>query len=180
LYLNSADIVTIRFWAFNDTLIVGASSCLATLTEMLPPSAGFVGSASSAPGFAGSFGYTGSLGSGFVGSRGAVIASISPTPPVSPGLGDVWINSTTGIQYFYVADADSAQWIEFSNPGARSIGGSGGASGSNGDQVFYENDQIVTTSYTITSGKSAMTAGPVTITSGAVVTIPNGSRWVIL
>ena len=55
-----------------------------------------------------------------------------------------------------------------------------GASGSGGNQVFYENDQIVTNSYSITAGKSAMTAGPVTIASGAVVTIPNGSRWVIL
>jgi hypothetical protein len=56
----------------------------------------------------------------------------------------------------------------------------GGATGGGGNQVFYENSQIVTTSYTITSGKSASSTGPITINSGAVVTIPSGSRWVIL
>jgi hypothetical protein len=45
---------------------------------------------------------------------------------------------------------------------------------------IYENTQTVTASYTITSGSSAMSAGPVTIQSGVTVTIPSGSRWVIL
>ena len=48
------------------------------------------------------------------------------------------------------------------------------------DQVFYENDKTVTTSYTITTGKNAMTTGPVTINDGAVVTVPDGSIWVVL
>jgi hypothetical protein len=52
--------------------------------------------------------------------------------------------------------------------------------GGGGNQVFYENSQIVTTSYTITSGKSASSTGPITVNSGAIVTIPSGSRWVIL
>jgi hypothetical protein len=55
-----------------------------------------------------------------------------------------------------------------------------GATGGGADQVFYENDQTVTTSYTITSGKSAMTAGPITVAAGATVTVPTGSRWVIV
>ena len=46
--------------------------------------------------------------------------------------------------------------------------------------MFYENSQTVTTNYTITSGKNAMTAGPIIIDDGVVVTIPDGSRWVIL
>jgi hypothetical protein len=71
------------------------------------------------PGFTGSQGYTG--------SKGAVVATISATPPVSPILGDVWIDSATGIQYFYVNDGDSAQWIEFSNPGTIGAGGAGGS-----------------------------------------------------
>jgi hypothetical protein len=56
----------------------------------------------------------------------------------------------------------------------------GGATGSGGDNVFYENDQTVTTDYTITSGKSASSAGPITIDDGVTVTIPDGSRWVVL
>lgn len=56
----------------------------------------------------------------------------------------------------------------------------GGAKGAGGDDVFYENGQTVTTSYTLSSGKNAVTAGPITIQSGAVVTIPTGSSWVIV
>jgi hypothetical protein len=56
----------------------------------------------------------------------------------------------------------------------------GGATGSDGDQVFFENDQTVTASYTITVGKNAMTAGPITIDDGVDVIIPDGSRWVII
>ena len=56
----------------------------------------------------------------------------------------------------------------------------GGAKGSGSDQVFFENDQAVTTNYTITTNKNAMTAGPVTINSGITVTIPSGSSWSIV
>jgi hypothetical protein len=56
----------------------------------------------------------------------------------------------------------------------------GGATGGGDDQVFVENDQIVTTSYTIPTGKNAMTTGPVTLNSGVSVTVPSGSRWVVL
>jgi hypothetical protein len=59
-----------------------------------------------------------------------------------------------------------------------SIGG--GATGAGGDQVFYENELTVTTSYTLTTNRNAMSTGPITIDSGATVTIPSGQRWVIL
>lgn len=45
---------------------------------------------------------------------------------------------------------------------------------------IYENTQTVGTSYTITSGSSAMSAGPITLSSGVTVTLPSGSRWVII
>jgi hypothetical protein len=56
----------------------------------------------------------------------------------------------------------------------------GGATGSGDDQVFVENDQTVTLSYTIPNGKNASTTGPITINSGVTVTVPSGSRWVVL
>ena len=59
-------------------------------------------------------------------------------------------------------------------------GGFGGASGAGGDAVFYENDQTVTTSYSITENRNAMSAGPITIDASATVTIPSGSTWVIV
>jgi len=48
---------------------------------------------------------------------------------------------------------------------------------SNGINV---NNQTVSVSYTIASGNSAMSAGPITLSSGVSVTISSGSRWVVL
>jgi len=42
------------------------------------------------------------------------------------------------------------------------------------------NNQTVGTSYSIPSGYSATSAGPVTVSSGVTVTVPSGSRWVVL
>ena len=59
-------------------------------------------------------------------------------------------------------------------------GGGGGASGAGGDQIFFQNDQTVTASYTIPTGKNAGTFGPVSIDSGITVTVPTGSVWSIV
>jgi len=42
------------------------------------------------------------------------------------------------------------------------------------------NSQTVATSYTIAAGYSGSSAGPITVASGAVVTVSSGSRWVVL
>lgn len=59
-----------------------------------------------------------------------------------------------------------------------SIGG--GATGGGIDQIFYLNEQTVTTNYSIPSGRNAGTFGPVSVDSGAVVTVPSGSVWTIV
>jgi len=56
----------------------------------------------------------------------------------------------------------------------------GGATGGGADEVFVENGVTVTTSYTLSANKNAESVGPITINSGAVVTIPSTQRWVIL
>ena len=55
-----------------------------------------------------------------------------------------------------------------------------GATGGGTDQIFWENGQTVTTDYTLTSAKNAMSAGPITINSGVTVTVPSGSRYVVI
>ena len=55
-----------------------------------------------------------------------------------------------------------------------------GATGGMGNYVFFENDQTVTVDYTITTGKNASSAGPVTIATGVTVTVPTDSTWVIV
>jgi hypothetical protein len=42
------------------------------------------------------------------------------------------------------------------------------------------NSQTVSANYTIASGDSGMSAGPVTVASGVTVTVSSGSRWVVL
>jgi hypothetical protein len=56
----------------------------------------------------------------------------------------------------------------------------GGATGGGQDHIFVLNGQTVTVNYTIPSGMNASTVGIVTINAGVTVTIPTGSRWVIL
>lgn len=60
------------------------------------------------------------------------------------------------------------------------VTGGGGATGGGGDEIFYENGQTVTTSYSIPSNQNAVTAGPVTINNGVTVTVPSGSVWVVV
>ncbi len=56
----------------------------------------------------------------------------------------------------------------------------GGATGGGSDEIFYENDTTVTTSYTITNNKNAMSAGPITINSGVTVTVGTGEAWTVI
>jgi hypothetical protein len=56
----------------------------------------------------------------------------------------------------------------------------GGATGGGTDQVFVENDQIVSFDYTLTANKNASSTGPITVNSGVSVTVPSGSRWVVI
>jgi hypothetical protein len=55
-----------------------------------------------------------------------------------------------------------------------------GATGGGTDQVFFENNQTVTTSYTISANRNAVTAGPITIANGATVTVPTGAVWTVV
>jgi hypothetical protein len=57
--------------------------------------------------------------------------------------------------------------------------GSGAQGGAN-NPVFFENDQVVTASYTITTNKNAMSAGAITIDTGVTVTVPTNSTWTIV
>jgi len=107
------------------------------------------------------------LAVGFTATTGSAILPSGTTGQrdVSPVAGFIRFNSTTGTFEGY-----TTAW--------GSIGG--GATGAGGDAVFQENSLTVTTSYTLSTGKNAMSVGPITINSGATVTVPSGARWVVL
>lgn len=110
---------------------------------------------------------------------------------VRSDTGSVYINKTTmtqdtvidsGENGFAVGPLTVASGVSFTVTAGQTfyeIGGTG-ATGAGGDQVFVENTQTVTTSYSIPSGRNAMSTGPITVDSGATVTIPTGSRWVVI
>ena len=87
--------------------------------------------------------------------------------PGSPATGELRFNSTLGSAEIYNGSAFAA------------VGGGAGATGGGSDEVFFESDTNVTTSYSITSGKNAHTVSPI-INSGVTVTVPSGSILVIL
>lgn len=45
---------------------------------------------------------------------------------------------------------------------------------------MWENSNTISTNYTITTNYNAMSAGTITVDSGVTVTVPAGSRWVIV
>ena len=60
--------------------------------------------------------------------------------------------------------------------GTLSWGVAGGAS----QGIFWENDQTITSNYTITNGKNAGSFGPITIQSGVTVTVGSGETWTVV
>ena len=102
------------------------------------------------------------------------------------------------------ADSDSSHYIGFSAPATISSSftltlpatdtavagyalvsdGSGtlswGVAGGASQGLFWENDQTVTSNYTITNGKNAGSFGPITIQSGVTVTVGSGETWTVV
>jgi hypothetical protein len=56
----------------------------------------------------------------------------------------------------------------------------GGIGGASANAAIYENAQSITENYTMTTNFNGESVGPITIASGVTVTIPSGSRYVIL
>ena len=70
--------------------------------------------------------------------------------------------------------------VTYFGDGSQLTGIAGAVGGANTNPVFYENDNSVDVSYTITSGKNAMAAGPIAIKAGVKVTVPSGSLLTII
>lgn len=119
------------------------------------------------PSFTGTVTFAGSIdmsGTGYI----DVAAGTTAQRPGSPSNGMFRYNTTDNAFEGYANGAWGA------------IGGSGGAKGGGTDKIFYENDQTVTTNYTLTASTNAMSAGPITVNSGVTVTVGSGQTWTIV
>lgn len=96
------------------------------------------------------------------------------------GIGTYTASGTTLSRDSVLASSNSGSLVNFSAgtkdvfcdyPAGRAvIGGEG----------YVENAQTVNNSSTVTTGSNAFSVGPVTIASGKSVTVPSGSRWLVL
>ena len=119
-------------------------------------------------GATGPVGATGAVGaSGYIGLDGATGATglVGATGPSGGATGATGASGTNGTN---------------GTNGATGATGVGAIGGSGTNEVFFLNDQAVTASYSIPSTKNAMTAGPITVNAGVVVTIPSGSVWTVV
>ena len=132
----------------------------------------------------------------FIGS-GAALTGIDATA-IKDSAGNVKIQAQssgavyTGIHTFSSA-IDIGSNIKIGNAGvitATSFSGDGSSlsnlpasapvGGASTNTVFFENDTAVAVNYQVTSGKNAMSAGPIAINAGIAVTVPSGSSWTIV
>jgi len=100
--------------------------------------------------------------------------SIAGTSTVLRGL-DVGSNIQLGNAGVVTATSFSGDGSGLSNlPAGAPVGGA------STNTVFFENDTTVAVNYQVTSGKNAMSAGPIQINTGIAVTVPSGSSWTIV
>ena len=99
-------------------------------------------------------------------SRTTVLASSNSGSLVtfSAGTKDVFVTYPAGKSVYW----DSA------------LGNSAAAPEFSATNGLFVNNMTVGTSYSIPSGYSASSVGPVTVSSGVAVTVPSGSRWLVL
>jgi len=96
------------------------------------------------------------------------------------GIGTYTLVGTTLSRDTVLASSNSGSLVTFSAgtkdvfvtyPSERAITGGEG---------YIENDAQIDVSSTISTGKNAISAGPITVASGITVTIPSGSVWTVV
>ena len=71
----------------------------------------------------------------------------------------------------YTVVYDGTYWV---------LAGGGGGGGAEAGGAIYENTQSINANYTITTNKNGFSVGPITVASGVTLTVPSGSRYVIM
>lgn len=199
LTLAAGSNITITTNAGTDTVTIAATSGGGTVTDVSIVSAnGFAGSvatSTSTPAITLTTSVTGVLkGNGTAISAATAgtdyQAPITLTTTGSSGAATL-VNNTLNIpQYAGGASvAGSNTHVQFNDSG--SFGGTADLTfdkttkkltvgGTISGGPFVETNLTVSSNYTISSGKSAMSVGPITVNNGVTITVPSGAKWVVL
>jgi hypothetical protein len=133
----------------------------------------------------GTNGYILTLAGGVPTWAAAASGMVYPGAGIPNSTGSAWGTSysTTGSgTVVALATSPSFTTPSLGVASATSVTATGSVSGSvvNATNGLVVNSLTVASSYSIPSGSSAMSVGPITVASGQSVTVPSGSKWVVL
>ncbi len=83
--------------------------------------------------------------------------------------------NSVGIDALNLSDGTSGQVLVTDGSGTISFSEAGAKS-----DIFWENAQTLSASYSLAANRSAMSAGPITLGSGVTVTLGSNARWSIV
>ena len=119
---------------------------------------------------------TGASGTWGISISGNAATATTATNVTGGAANEIPYQTGSGATTFLAAPSTAGTAVTWN--GSAIAWGSVSATVANG--TMYLNSQTVTASYTIPTGDNAMSAGPVTVATGQTVTVPTGSRWVIV
>ena len=117
-------------------------------------------------------GFYSTSSSSFTYTDGIVVDYITGTGRFSVGTGDGYA--------WYNAGVATTSLMTLSSAGALTAISTISAPQVNASNGIIVSNKTVSTSFSIPSGSNAHSVGPVTVSSGVNVTVPTGSRWVVL
>ncbi|CAB4129495.1 hypothetical protein UFOVP118_74 [uncultured Caudovirales phage] len=111
-------------------------------------------------------------------TTGTIITVTGASPSAYNGTFSITVTSPTTFTYTMLSNPGANATVvgSYTSGFWGTIGGGGSVAGG----AMIQNLQTISISYAIPSGSSAMSTGPMTITSGHFVTVPSGSKWVVL
>jgi hypothetical protein len=103
----------------------------------------------------------------------AFTAAVSGTDyaPATSGTSILYGNGSGGFSNVTIGTG-----LSFSAGTLSATGGGGGG----GSSTILENDQTISSNYTVTAAKNGISVGPVTINTGIAVTVGTGQRWLVM
>lgn len=114
-----------------------------------------------------------------IGNGNTTYYTISGGSEWEVGIGTYTSSGTTLSRTTVLASSNGGSLVNFS-AGSKNVFVTYPAKRSAMTTGLTENVSTISQSYTITTGANATSTGAITIASGVSVTVPSGSRWVVL